>query len=100
MSPRRDAQRLGRMLRVRSVQLDLARADQAAAIERVSGAAALAQRIEALRQDVAPREGSDQGLTLFAAAHYRDRLSRSHIDAQHRVELANRQLDEARGQTL
>lgn len=96
MSARRDSKRLGRMLRVRSLQLDLARAEQAAAAERASSAAALAARIEALRQDVAPRMGADQGLSLFAAAHYRDRLARSQIDAQRRLQFAHQQLDQAR----
>ena len=93
---RRDAKKLGRMLRVRSLQLDLARAEQVAAAERVSSAAALAARIEALRQDVDPREGANQGLSLFAAAHYRDRLAKSQIEAQRRVQVAHQQLDNAR----
>ena len=96
MSTRRDAKKLGRMLRVRSLQLDLARAEQVAAAERASSAAALAARIESLRQDVAPREGADQGLSLFAAAHYRDRLARSQVEAQRRVQVAHQQLDQAR----
>ena len=96
MADRRDAKRLGRMLRVRSLQLDLARAEQAAAAERASSAAALAARIDSLRQDVAPREGREQGLSLFAAAHYRDRLARSQVEAQRRVLLAHEQLDGAR----
>ena len=96
MTARRDAKRLGRMLRVRSLQLDLARAEQAAAADRASSATALAARIDALRQDVAPREGADQGLTLFAAAHYRDRLARSQIEAHRRVQIAHQQLDQAR----
>ena len=96
MAVRRDAQRLGRMLRVRSLQLDLARVEQAAAAERASSAAALAARIDSLRQDVAPRAGADQGLTLFAAAHYRDRLARSQVDAQRRMQVAHEQLDQAR----
>lgn len=84
------------MLRVRSLQLDLARADQAAAVERASSAAALAARIDALRQDVAPREGSERGISLFAAAHYRDRLAKSQAEAQRRVAAAHQQLDRAR----
>jgi flagellar protein FliJ len=96
MSARRDTRRLGRMLRVRSLQLDLARAEQAAASDRASSASALADRIESLRQDVAPRQGSDQGLSLFAAAHYRDRLARSQVEAQQRVRIAHQQLDQAR----
>lgn len=93
---RRDGKRLGRMLRVRSLQLDLARAEQAAAADRVSSATALADRIEGLRQDVAPRAGTDQGLSLFAAAHYRDRLARSQVEAQRRVTVTHQQLDQAR----
>lgn len=96
MSSRRSPQKLGRMLRVRSLQLDLARAEQAQAAERASSAAALAARIDALRQDVAPREGGEQGLTLFAAAHYRDRLARSQVEAQRRLHMADQQLDRAR----
>jgi len=92
----RDAKRLGRMLRVRSLQLDLARAEQVAAAERASSAAALAARIESLRQDVAPRQGVDQGLSLFAAAHYRDRLAKSQVEAQRRVQVTHQQLDQAR----
>ena len=92
----RDAKRLGRMLRVRSLQLDLARAEQAAAAERASSASALAARIESLRQDVAPRQGTDQGLSLFAAAHYRDRLAKSGLEAQRRVQITRQQLDQAR----
>lgn len=84
------------MLRVRSLQLDLARSEQAAAAERASSATALAQRIESLRQDVAPRQGTEQGLSLFAAAHYRDRLAKSQVEAQRRVTLAHQQLDQAR----
>ena len=92
----RDQKRLGRMLRVRSLQLDLARAEQAAAVERASSAAALAARIDSLRQDVAPQQGSDLGISLFAAAHYRDRLAKSHVEAQRRVSAAHQQLDRAR----
>jgi hypothetical protein len=84
------------MLRVRSLQLDLARIEQAAAADRVSSAAALAARIDSLRQDVAPRAGRDQGLSLFAAAHYRDRLAKSQVEAQRRVQVAHEQLDQAR----
>jgi flagellar protein FliJ len=84
------------MLRVRSLQLDLARAEQARALDQASSAAQLAARIEALRQDVAPQQGAAQGLSLFAAAHYRDRLSRSQAEAQRRMAIANQQLHQAR----
>lgn len=92
----RDPRRLSRMLRVRTLQLDLARAEQAAAADKASSAAQLAERIAALRQDVAPRAGAAQGISLFAAAHYRDRLARSQQEAERRVAYAERELDQAR----
>jgi len=97
--PRRDEARLGRLLRVRALQLDQARAEEMAAAERASSAHALAARIASLSQDVAPRAGPDQGVALFAAAHYRQRLARSHEEAQRRVIAASRQLDSAREAT-
>ena len=99
MAARRDEKRLGRLLRVRSLQLDLARADEAAAIERASSARALEARIAALCQDVAPSAGESQGLTLFAASHYRQRLAKSQVEAQRRVRTALHQLNNAQEAT-
>lgn len=96
---RRDEARLGRLLRVRSFQLDQARADEMAAIDRASSAAALAARIKSLSDDVAPREGPGQGLSLTAAAHYRHRLAKSQEEAQRRVAATRGQLDAAREAT-
>ncbi|PZO92006.1 MAG: hypothetical protein DI623_00705 [Sphingomonas sanxanigenens] len=96
---RRDPKRLGRILKVRSFQLDQARVEEAAAADRASSAHALAQRIASLSEGVAPREGSAEGLNLFAAAHYRERLARSQQEAQRRIAEATRQLDQAREQT-
>lgn len=93
---RRDKARLGRLLHVRSLQLDQARAVEMLAAERASSASSLAARIASLSQDVAPREGTDHGLSLFAAAHYRQRLARSQEEAERRVAAAAQQLDSAR----
>jgi flagellar FliJ protein len=97
--PRRDEARLGRLLRVRALQLDQARVEEMAAAERNSSAHALVTRIASLSRDVAPRAGTDQGLALFAAAHYRQRLARSHEEAQRRVDATRQQLDSAREAT-
>ena len=99
MMKRRDEVRLGRLLRVRSFQLDQARAEEISAIERASSAAALAARIASLSQDVAPREGPGQGITLAAASHYRHRLAKSQEEAQRRVATTRSQLDAAREAT-
>ena len=87
------------MLRVRSFQLDRARAEEVAAAERESSAAALAQRIKSLADDVGPRAGPDQAVNLVAAAHYRDRLASSQVEAERRVEAARQVLDAAREAT-
>lgn len=92
----RDPRRLSRMLRVRSLQLDLARVEQAAAADKASSATLLAERIATLRQDVAPRPGVEQGISLFAAAHYRDRLAQSQVEAERRRARAEAELDQAR----
>ena len=84
------------MLRARAFQLDRARAEELAAADRESSAAALAARILALKDDVRPREGVDHGVSLFAAAHYRQRLAVSHEEAERRVLAARQLLDAAR----
>jgi hypothetical protein len=96
---RRDPKRLGRLLKVRSFQLDQARVEEIAAADRASSAHALAQRIASLSEGVAPREGAAEGLNLFAAAHYRERLAKSQQEAQRRIADANHALDLAREQT-
>ncbi|WP_414899970.1 hypothetical protein ACMT1E_09840 [Sphingomonas flavalba] len=96
---RRDPARLQRLLRVRAFQLDQARAEEMAAVDRQSSAHALARRIESLSEAVAPREEAAVGINLFAAAHYRHRLAQSQQEAQRRIAAATAQLDAARAQT-
>lgn len=96
---RRNPRRLERMLRARAFQLDRARADEIVAADRESSAASLVARIAALKDDVRPREGAEHGLSLLAAAHYRQRLALSHEEAQRRVLAARQLLDAAKEAT-
>lgn len=95
----RSPARLKRVLRVRSLQLDLARADEAVAAQAKGSAEALAMRIHALGEGVAPASGGGDGLGLVAAAHYRARLQRSGEEAGRRVAAADLRLQAARAAT-
>lgn len=99
MSRARSADRLRRVLKVRGLQLDLARAEEAAAVSAHGSAEALRDRIHALGLDVAPAAGGNDGLNLLAAAHYRSRLQRSGEEALRRVQMAGQKLDIARAAT-
>lgn len=79
---------LDRLLRVRTLQLGLAAADEAQARDRVAGEAQLAQRIRTLAEAVAPAPATDGALNLAAAAHFRDRLHQSAQAATHRLRVA------------
>lgn len=83
-----DARRLGRLLRVRAIQRDLAAADAARAADQVSSHAQMVIRIETLAEDVAPATGAANALDLAAAATYRRRLQASHADARQRLSTA------------
>ena len=83
-----DVRRLGRLLRVRTIQRDLAAADAARAADQVSTHARMVTRIEALARDVAPSPGGVTALDLAAAATYRNRLQASHADARNRLSTA------------
>lgn len=67
----------GRIHRVRTLQLALARAEEARAHARVATEQALSRRIALLTEAVAPVSGT--AVTLLAQARYRDRL---HASAQ------------------
>lgn len=79
-----DAASFRRVLRVRTLQVNLARVEEAAAHERLASEAALRERIARLADDVAPRAVAAGGFTLMAAAHYRERLSHSAAAAEAR----------------
>lgn len=93
--------KLGRLLRVRSLQLDMTRAGEVTAREKVANEEALRARIAQLAQGVAPSPAPTPGsaTTLIAAAHYRERLHQSAVAAERRVADAQRGLDTARAAT-
>lgn len=95
------AKKLGRLLRVRSLQLDMTRAGEVAAREKVANEEALRARIAQLAQGVAPSPAPAPGsaTTLIAAAHYRERLHQSAFAAERRVAEAQDRLDTARAAT-
>ena len=81
-----DKAQLSRIHRVRTLQLGLAQADEARAQDKHTSEVQLAERITALARSVAPADGA--GVSLAAAAHYRERLHRSADDATGRVRAA------------
>ena len=83
-----DPKRLARLHRVRTLQLNLAQADEARAREGVASETALAERIRNLAAAVAPAPEGARATALAAAAHYRDRLHRSADAAANRVRAA------------
>lgn len=99
--PDQHQKKLGRLLRVRTLQLDMVRAGEVAAREKVAGEEALRARIAQLAQGVAPSPAPTPGsaTTLIAAAHYRERLHQSAVAAEHRIAEAQRGLAHARAAT-
>lgn len=81
-----DARTLGRIHRVRTLQLTLARAEEIRAHGAVATETALSGRIAQLAEAVAPVSGD--AVALVAAAHYRERLGLSALAAQARVRAA------------
>jgi hypothetical protein len=92
----RDPRRLARMLRVRTVARDLARADQLRAAEQQHAATDLAARLDALHHAVGPQTGMAGGLGLGAAAFYRGRLADGRIEAARRIAATSAAHDAAR----
>ncbi len=91
--------KLGRLLRVRTLQLDMVRASEVAAQAKVTNEEALRARIAQLAQGVAPAPKPGSATSLIAAAYYRDRLHQSAFAADRRVAEAQRGLDTARAAT-
>ena len=84
-----DAKKLARIHRVRTLQLGLVRADEMRAHERVVTETALAQRIGQLAAAVSPAPmDAGVGVSMAAAAYYRDRLNHSAAAADARVRTA------------
>jgi len=95
----RDRQTLERIHRVRTIQLNLTRAEEATARAKAATEAALSARIAALADAVSPTPSAAVGFSLTAAAYYRDRLHQSAHAAQARVEAADYRVDAARDAT-
>lgn len=94
-----DGRKLDRILRVRTLQLDLVRAKEVDARGRFEQEQELRQRIAQLADNVAPTEAQESATALRAAAHYRERLHVSAFAAERRVEVAERGLDAAQAAT-
>lgn len=91
-----DPRKLARIHRVRSLQLTLAQADEARALDKHASEASLSARIAQLAAAVAPAEASTHaGFSLSAAAHYRDRLQQSAAAAADRVQAAEQAAERA-----
>ena len=80
--------KLDRILKVRTLQLGLVRAEEARANERFTGEVNLRNRIAQLTQDIAPAPSLSQGVSMIAAAHFRDRLQQSAEAAEGRMRAA------------
>ncbi len=88
--------KLDRILRVRTLQLGLTRADESRAQAKVDSEAALRNRIAELSEGVAPaRSEAADALSFMAAAHFRDRLHQSAAAAEERLRAARAVLERA-----
>jgi hypothetical protein len=90
---------LDRLLRVRSLQLNLVRADEARAQAKLDSEQHLKNRIAALADNVAPAPQPSGALALMAAAHFRDRLQQSAEAADARLYVAAQGLERAAAAT-
>jgi hypothetical protein len=95
-----DKKKLGRLLRVRTLQLGLVQAQEAAAHAKLDSESQLARRIAQLAHSVAP-QADDAGFaaSMAAAAYYRDRLHASALAAERRREMAEVGVERARAAT-
>lgn len=91
---------LNRLHRVRTLQLNLTRADEARAQERVATEQQLSQRIAQLVEAVSPIAApATAAASLMASAHFRGRLLESAEAAASRVTVAERRAAQAAEQT-
>lgn len=92
--PKRGA-KLERVLRVRTLQLNLKQVDEVRARERVDSERELRNRIRQLSDAVAPAPSATEAFSFIAAAHFRDRLQQSASAAETRVRAAEHRLEAA-----
>jgi flagellar protein FliJ len=96
----RSPKKLDRLLRVRTLQLEQVRGEEARAVAKVDQEAQLRDRIANLAANVAPIAAStDFARSLAAAANFRDRLHQSAAAADRRVAVAEQSLELARAAT-
>lgn len=86
---------LDRILRVRTLQLNLTRVEEVAARDRVTGEIELRNRIRQLSAGVAPAPSAVEAFSFIAAAHFRERLQQSEQVADNRVRQAEVKLEQA-----
>lgn len=100
MTAERSPKRLGRLLRVRTLQLGQVQAHEAAAHAKLDSEAQLRARIVQLASNITPQQ-ADTGFaaSLAAAAYYRDRLHASAVAAEARIEAAEESVERAREAT-
>ena len=91
-----DKRQLTRIHRVRTLQLGLAQAAETRAAEGLASESALSGRIADLARAVSPTPSATPGVSLAAAAHYRERLHQSAHAAEARVVTATREREAAR----
>lgn len=95
------AKRLNRVLRVRTMQLNLTQAEEARAAARMADEIALRERILNLAQAVSPvPTPSVSAAGLGAAAHYREKLHATAQVVERRVAQADDGLTHARSATM
>jgi flagellar FliJ protein len=87
--------KLDRLLRVRTLQLGLVRAEEVRAQDRFRSEAALKGRIAQLAEGVAPSSAPTEGFSFIAAAHFRDRLQQSAEAAEGRLRAAEKVVERA-----
>lgn len=87
--------KLDRILRVRTLQLNLKRADEARALGKVESEQALRSRIRQLADSVAPAQTETEAFSFIAAAHFRERLHQSANASEQRVRVAEASLEAA-----
>lgn len=91
--------KLDRVLRVRTLQLNLVRADEVRARDRVASEKELSIRIRQLSDAVAPAPTATEAFSFIAAAHFRERLQQSASAAEGRVRAAEHRLEAASAAT-
>ncbi len=83
-----DRKVLARIHRVRTLQLNLVRADEARAHDKFTSETELGRRIADLAAAIAPTTETGAGVSLAAAAHFRARLHQSAAAARERLQSA------------